>query len=126
MQFLKTLYNCVLALVLFVTVSGFTGLPSYTIHFKNAQTEILVTSKSDNSNVVNYNDIQQYISQYVTVNQFTEFNFKGLLNFCHFNYSVTLKSQKQAIFQFVDANSILEQNLIAYKNTSHTYNAIIK
>jgi len=126
MPFLKSFYNYILAFVLFISVSGFSGITNYTTYLKNTQTELVVSDMIDNKTVIDYCDSARYTSHSLTVNQFTEFNFKSLPNLCHFDFNVTLKSQRQVIFEFVDAHSILEQNLIAYKNTSHTYNALVK
>jgi len=126
MPFLKSFYNYILAFVLFISVSGFSGITNYTTHLKNTQTELVVSDKIDNKTVIDYCDSALSTSHNAAVNQFTEFNFKSFLNFYHFNFRVTLKSQKQAVFEFIDINSLLEQNLIAYKYTSHTYNAFVK
>jgi len=89
-----------------------------------SQSEIVVKNQEDN-NSINYGDAKTYTCHKVILNQFTVFNFKSLLKDSHLNFSITLKSQKKTVFEFLDANSILEQNLIAY-TTSHSYNALIK
>lgn len=88
------------------------------------QSEIVVKNQED-KNRVNYCDVKKYTCHKVILNQFTVFNFKSLLKGSHLNFSITLKSQKKTVFEFLDVNSILKQNLIAY-TASQSYNALVK
>jgi len=123
---LKTLHKWGFALALVILLSSFYNASNAKTNFDKVQTEIIVSDTNQNESTVDYCDAKHYRSQYVTVNQFTVFNFKSLLKSSNLNFSITLKTQKQAVFQFLDGNSILKQNLIAYQNASHSYDALVK
>jgi len=126
MLHLRILYQWLLAFLLFVTFSSFSGDCMNTANFTKPQTEVVVSDTLEDETTAKYCDAYHYKSQQVTVNHFTVFNFESLLNWCHLKFSLTLKTQKQKTFEFLDTNSILEQNLIAYKFTSPTYPSFVK
>ena len=123
---LKTLHKWVSVLAILILLSSFSTVSGTKSNFDKIHTEVVISDANKNESTVNYCDAQHYISQNVTVNQFTVFNFKSLLKSSHLNFSIMIKTQKLVVFQFLDANSILKQNLIAYQNASHSYDAPVK
>ncbi|MDU8885948.1 hypothetical protein RXV94_07230 [Yeosuana sp. MJ-SS3] len=126
MQFFKTLHKWILTFLLFVTISGFSEVSTYEANFNNPQTELVVFNSFDEDTTAKYSGVNLFKSQQVTVNHYTVFSFESLLNMCHLSFRLALKTQKQKTFQFLDTNSILKQNLIAYKNTIPTHTSFVK
>ena len=126
MLYLKTLYQSVLAVLLFLTFSGFSEVSTYDSTFKNPQTEVVVSNSIQDHATAKFCNAKNYITRQVTVNHYTVFNFKSLLNWYQLNFSVTLKTQKQRTFQFLDTNNILKQNLVAYKYTTPIQTSFVK
>ena len=126
MLFLKPFFKNVLAFILFISISGFSGIANYTTHLKQTQTEFVLTNKNISRASINYCDILGYTSYNISLNQYTAFNFKSFLKNKLLNFNIVLKTLKQRTYEFLDINSTLEQNIIAYKNTSHTNHAFVK
>lgn len=124
---LKRIPNIFSSLVLLITLvsfSGFTGISSS--NYEKPQTELFVSKhKSSHSTVKQYKALTKR-SQKVVFNQFLVFSFKSLLNSHAFDFTVTLKSQKETILQFENYNNLLEQNLIAHTHTCHSKSVFLK
>lgn len=117
----NSIFKWFLASVLFITFSGFSGDCSNITNFTKPQTEVVISHTNYDKTTFKYCTTKLYKQQQVTVNQHIVFNFKSLLNWCRLDFSITLKTQKQKTFEFLETNSILKQNLIAYKYNSPTY-----
>lgn len=126
MLYLRTLYQWALAFLVLVIFSGFSGDSVNSTNFIKPQTEIVISKSNDEETTFKYCNSKLYKQNQVTVNQYTVFNFKSLLSWCQLNFSLTFKTQKQRTFDFLDINSILEQNLIAYKYTTPTHTSPVK
>ena len=118
---IKALFGCLALLVILITASGFTGTIN---NYQKPQTEQITTSRPNSHNHTAY-----YINTTplkVTHNQYTIFSFKSLLSLQYFNFTVQFKSQRKAVMQFVNFNSILEQNLIAKTQSNITDKVTLK
>jgi len=122
----NSIFKWFLASVLFITFSGLSGDCANTTNFTKPQTEVVISHTNYDKTTFKYCTAKLYKQQQVTVNQHIVFNFKSLLNWCRLDFSITLKTQKQKTFEFLETNSILKQNLIAYKYNSPTYPSFVK
>ena len=118
---LKTVHKWFAGILLLATLVSFSGVSSVATNFTKTQTELVSNSNLfDITSVLYYDDVFNS-SQNIIYNQYTVFNFSCFLIRHHFDFSITFKIQKEAVLQFKDFNSILQQNLIAqeHSNDSH-------
>ena len=113
MSFLKTLYKWFAGVALLAMVISFSGVSGSSVNFHKTQTELIgnaigLDAASDFYYYPLFNS-----SKKQTFNQYTVFNFKWFLIKHHFDFSITIKTQKEAVLQFKYFNNILQQNLIA-------------
>lgn len=107
------------SLLLFITLVSVSGSAPISSNYEKVKTEI-VSSHLTLENATN----AQYKSHTKTnrtaiFNSFIAFNFKSILNMHSFDFSLSLKSQKNKTKHFLNY-LLLEQNLIAQiKNTKH-------
>lgn len=113
---IKRIHKYLVGLALLVVVISFSGFTRSASNYNNPQTELLANIKSkDNSKVAPYKTIKS-TSQKVWFNQYIVFNFKSLLNIHYFDFSLTLKSQKARVLEFLNPNGV-EQHLMAHVNS---------
>ena len=110
---IKTVLSGVLLVLSLITFSGFTGVSA---PLEIPKTELVTKTNSDNLSV-HYSKYLKTIPVKVHFNQYTVFSFKYFLIKHHFDFNITLKSQKNEVLEFTNYNSVLEQNLIAKTNT---------
>ena len=117
---LKRIQDIVSYLALLISLVSFSGFTSMSSNYEKPQTELFVSEyKSSHSTAKQYKPLTKR-SQKVSFNQYLVFSFKSLLNIHAFDFTVTLKSQKETILQFENYNNLLEQNLIAQTHTRHS------
>ncbi|MBJ6366900.1 hypothetical protein [Snuella sedimenti] len=126
---IKTLFGSIALLITLITFSGFTAAIN---NYQRPQTEQVITPRSNSGNHTTH--YHSTIPLKVTLNRYTIFSFKSLLNTQRFNLintqrfnlTIQFKSQEKAVLQFVNFNSILEQNLIAKSRSNLTYKASLE
>ena len=114
--------SCIILLLSLVSASGLTGIST---NFERQKTELVSSKPSVKNTSVALYKTSARVYQTVIYNHYTIFNFKCLLNKQLFDFSLTLKSQKETTLQFLK-HKLLEQNLIAQINTSNYKNSFIK
>ncbi|MDD7886475.1 hypothetical protein [Flavivirga sp. 57AJ16] len=123
---LKRIQNILSCLTLLITLVSFSGFTSVSSNYEKPQTELLVSKyKSNHSTDKQYKPFTKNF-QKVICNQYLVFSFKSLLNIHTFNFSITLKSQKETILQFENYNNLLKQNLIAQTHTIKSKSVFIE
>ncbi|WP_298555347.1 hypothetical protein [uncultured Algibacter sp.] len=106
--------SCFLLLLSLVSASGFT---STSTNYESPKTELV--SKNTPIESTSFVKYYSFAKTYQTLifNPFIVFNFKCLLKIHSFDFSITLKSQKETTLQSLEY-PFLEQNLIAQINMS--------
>lgn len=111
-MFLKGLHKWLASIALLAVIVSFSGFTYYPSSYHKTQTELVINNTSSHQATSKSFSFLKRSSQNITFNQYTTFCFKWLLNTHQYNFSITLKSQKEAILQF-NKQMFLEQNLIA-------------
>lgn len=107
---IQNIFSCFLLLISLISFSGFIGTP---VLSEKPQIELVAKDqKKLNSNIKQFKPLTKGYCG-VLINHYTIFNFKNFLNIQAFNFSVTLKSQKETSLPFIGLHT-LEQNLIAH------------
>ncbi|MEC3906954.1 hypothetical protein VOI54_07975 [Tamlana sp. 2201CG12-4] len=118
MLFLRKIQSLIGVLLLLISLVSFSGFVGTTSKPQRPQTE-LVHQNNQKLTVEDspYKALSKTLK--IPVNQYTVFTFKWFLTVHTFDFSVTLKSQKEAVLQFLDYQHE-EQHLIA-KTTHSNY-----
>ncbi len=115
MKFSKRIHRYIVNLALLAVVISFSGFTTPVPNYNNPQTELVVHLKPTNDSKIAPYKTSKSAFQEVWFTQYIVFNFKSLLNIHYFDFSVTLKSQKTKVLEFIDPTSI-EQHLIVHAN----------
>lgn len=126
MQSLKLIHKFFALATLLLTLISFSEFTNNTAQHHKPQTELVSSVCEIDSRTITHDQTNCDSEQKVTINQYVVFNFRSLLKSHRFNFILTFKFQKQAVFQFRAFNNILERNLIAHTQTEDTHHTFIE
>ncbi len=109
---LKGLHKWFASIALLAVIVSFSGFINYPSSYHKTQTELVINNTSSLQTTSKSFTFLKHSPQSISFNQYTTFCFKWLLSTHQYNFSITLKSQRETVLQF-NKQMFLEQNLIA-------------